>query len=261
MDREIAVAAVAASAPRVKGNTYAAHHTARFVLAARMPLLFPAHQVGSNGQFFAINILARLGDVEILAEELDRVHVQLGGEIVERTHGKNGSLRMVRSAPGPRRTDVVADRSVLLALIRDCEDVGHRRHASASRTSRAPGFRLPSDDGSVFFCPNLHTGIGGGSSTSDLEFSVALQHHTNRLAVGLLRNFGGINSPTIGREFAAEAAANVILMDVNVGSWNFQRFGHLAGNAGNILRGDVSKKMILIGPIGNRTVTFQAAVE
>src|SRR2546428_6789418 len=123
MDREIAVAAVAASTPRVKGNTYAAHHTARFVLAARMPLLFPAHQVGSNGQFFPINILARLGDVEILAEELDRVHVQLGGEIVERTHGKNGSLRMVRSAPGTRRTDIVANSRGLLALVRNCEDI------------------------------------------------------------------------------------------------------------------------------------------
>src|SRR5207247_6968623 len=100
MNCEIAVAAVAASTPRVKGNTYAAHHTARFVLAARMPLLFPAHQVGSNGQFFPINILARLGDVEILDEEIDRVHVQFGGEFVKRTHGKNRSLRMVGSAPG-----------------------------------------------------------------------------------------------------------------------------------------------------------------
>src|SRR5437660_7654546 len=185
MDREIAVAAVATSAPGVKGNTYAAHRTARFVLPARMPLLFPAHQVGSDGQFFAINILARLGDVEILAEELDRVHVQLGGEIVQRTHGKNGSLRMVGSAPSTRRTDVVADRSVLLALIRDCEDVGNRRHASASGAARAPGFRLPSDDGSVFFCSNLHTGIGGGSSTSDFEFRGALQHHTNGLPARL----------------------------------------------------------------------------
>src|SRR5437667_176603 len=130
MNCEVTVAGMAAPAPRVKGNTNAAHHTARFVLAARMPLLFPAHQVGSNGQFFAINILARLGDVEILAEELDRVHVQLGGEIVERTHGKNGSLRMVRSAPGPRRTDGVADRSVLLALVRDRADVGNRWSSS-----------------------------------------------------------------------------------------------------------------------------------
>src|SRR5207244_13440236 len=109
MDREIAVAAVAAPAPRVKGNTYAAHHTARFVLAARMPLLFPAHQVGSDGQFFAINILARLGDVEILAEELDRVHVQLCGEIVQRTHGKYGRLRMVASAPSQRGDDTDGD--------------------------------------------------------------------------------------------------------------------------------------------------------
>src|SRR5438445_10415756 len=98
MDREIAVAAVAASAPGVKGNTYAAHRTARFVLPARMPLLFPAHQVGSDGQFFAINIPAQLGDVQMLAEELGRAHTHLGVELVQRTHGKNGSLRMVGSA-------------------------------------------------------------------------------------------------------------------------------------------------------------------
>src|SRR5213592_721534 len=138
MNCEVTVAGMAAPAPRVKGNTNAAHHTARFVLAARMPLLFPAHQVGSNGQFFAINILARLGDVEILAEELDRVHVQLGGEIVQRTHSKNGSLRMVVSEQSMRRADLVADGRVLLTLMRDCEDVGNGRHASASRASCSP---------------------------------------------------------------------------------------------------------------------------
>src|SRR5207247_6054999 len=190
-------------------NTYAPHRTARVVLAARMPLLFPAHQVGSNRQFFAINILARLGDVEILAEELDRVHVQLGGEIVQRTHGKNGSLRMVGSAPSTRRADIVADGRVLLTLIRDCEDVGNGRHASASGAARAPGFRLPSDDGAVFFCPNLHTSIGGGSSASDLEFSVALQHHTNGLAVSLFLNFSGVYPPAIGREFAAKCCRDL----------------------------------------------------
>src|SRR5436190_18113700 len=162
MNCEVTVAGMAAPAPRVQGNTKAAPPTASFVLAARMPLLFPAQQVGSNGQFFPINILARLGDVEILSEELDRVHVQLGGEIVQRTHGKNGSLRMVGSAPSTRRADIVADGRVLLTLIRDRKDVGNWRHASASRTSRAPGFRLPSDDGSVFFCPNLQTAIAGG---------------------------------------------------------------------------------------------------
>src|SRR6184192_2213179 len=90
MNCEVTVAGMAAPAPRVKGNTNAAHHTARFVLPARMPLLFPAHQVGSNGQFFAINILARLGDVEILAEELDRVHVSLAA--------RSSSAHMVRTA-------------------------------------------------------------------------------------------------------------------------------------------------------------------
>src|SRR2546428_8244683 len=166
MNCEVTVAGMAATAPGVKGNTYAAHYTARFVLPARMPLLLPAHQVRSNGQFFAINILTRLSDIEILAEEFNRVHVQLGREIVQRTHGKNGSLRMVRRPPGTCRADVVADRCVLLTLIRNCEYVRNGRHASASRTSCAPGFRLPSADGAVFCCPNLHPSIAGGSRAS-----------------------------------------------------------------------------------------------
>src|SRR5205823_13506516 len=114
MNCEVTVAGMAATAPRVKGNTYAAHYTARFVLPARMARLLQAHQVKSNGQFFAINILTRLSDIEILAEEFDRVHVQLGRKIVQPTPGENGSLRMVRRPPDTCRADVVAGRCVLL---------------------------------------------------------------------------------------------------------------------------------------------------
>src|SRR5436309_13013394 len=103
MNWEVTVAGMAATAPGVKGNTYAAHYTARFVLPARMPLLLPAHQVRSTGQFFAINILTRPSDIEILAEEFHRVHVQLRREIVQRTHAEHGSLRMVRRPPGTCR--------------------------------------------------------------------------------------------------------------------------------------------------------------
>src|SRR5436305_7449079 len=152
MDREIAVAAVAAPAPGVEGNTHAACHTARLALPAWMPLLFPAHQVGRNGQLLAVNILTRLRDVEILAEKFDRIHVQLGREVIQGAHSNDRCLRMVRRPPGSCRTNTVADGSVLLALVVNCEYVRDGRHAAATGTSCAPRVRLPGNNGATL-CP------------------------------------------------------------------------------------------------------------
>src|SRR5215472_898270 len=107
-----------------------------------MPFLFPAHQVGSNGQFLAVNILARLGDVEVLAEKFDRIHVQLGRELIQSAHSDDRGLRMVRCPPGSRRADVVADCRVLLSLIGNGEYVWDWGHAAATGTSCPPGVRL-----------------------------------------------------------------------------------------------------------------------
>src|SRR5437660_10969977 len=98
MNCEVTVAGMAAPAPRVEGNTNAAHHTATVVLAARMPLLFPAHQVGSDRQFFTINILARLADVETLGAELDPAHLQLCSGVLEHPHGSHGPMTVVSTA-------------------------------------------------------------------------------------------------------------------------------------------------------------------
>ena len=49
---------------------------ARDMLAARMPLLFPTHQIGGNAQLFTISSLPFLVDqIDVLEEELKRVHV------------------------------------------------------------------------------------------------------------------------------------------------------------------------------------------
>ena len=53
MDGEIAIAGVAASAPGVHGESEAARNVAGNILAARLPFVFPAHQVGGNGKLFA----------------------------------------------------------------------------------------------------------------------------------------------------------------------------------------------------------------
>src|SRR5664279_1459978 len=153
---------------------------------------------------------------------------------------------MVGRPPSACRTDIVADCCVFLPLIWNIEDVRNWRHTATSRTARSPGIGLPCDDGAVLFCTYLHTGVRGRPGSSDREFRITLEHDADRLASTLFRDFGGKDSPAIRRELAAEASANVVLMNTNIGGGNLQRFCHLAGNARNILRGDVGKQVILI---------------
>src|SRR5208337_709861 len=145
MDGEIAVAGMAASSPGMERQSDAAYYARapRRDLPPRMPFLFPLHQLGGDGKLFAVSILALLGQVKVLAEEFHRIHVQLGRQVVQSAHRKDGGLRMVGCTPGARRAYVVADRDVFLPLVRNTEDVRNGRHAAASRTPGAPGVGLP----------------------------------------------------------------------------------------------------------------------
>src|SRR5579859_8243637 len=158
---------------------------------------------------------------------------------------------MVGSTPGPRWTYVVADRSVFQARIRNTEDIGNRGHSATTWTTRSPRTGLPGGHGTVFLRSQLDAGVGGRPGACDFQFRVTLQHVAHWLAIGFLGNFGRENSPAVGRELAAESPADMVLMNSNVRCRNFQRFGHLPGNARNILGGEVREQVILIGPLGN----------
>ena len=201
-----------------------------------------------------ISLLPWPGDLQVLEPQLKRIHVELGGKIIQRAHGDDGRLRMVGSAPGPRRADVVADGGVLFALIGNVEDVRNRRHASAAGTARAPGLRLPAGDGSVFLGRHFHAGVSGRPAARNFELGVALQHHANRLAAGFFGELSGNDGPAIRSEFAAEAAADVVLVNANVGGGDTDRVRHLAGNAGDILSRDVDHQMIVVRPLRGAAV-------
>src|ERR1700730_4304138 len=221
MDGEIAVAGVPTPAPGVERDSDAANQT-RLVLPAGMPLLIPVHQLRGDGKLFAINVLPRLGKVEILAEEFDRVHVQLGGEIVQRADGKKRSLRMVGCAPGACGSDIVADGSVFLSLVRNDEDVRNGRHAATAGTTCPPGFRLPGDDGAVLSCADFHAGVSRRPSSGNFQLHVSLKHDADWLTIRLPGDLGGKNSPTIGRKLAAKTPTHVILLNSDVGGGHFQ---------------------------------------
>ena len=225
-----------------------------------MPFLLPVHQVSSDGKFLAIDLLARFGNIEILAKELHRIHVQLGSEVIQRTHGKDRSLRMIRRTPRSPRSDVVANGGVLLALVGNGKDVRNGRHSTAAGAAGAPGIRLPRDKHAVFFRAYFNASICRRACAGGFELRIALEHDANRLASGLLRYLCSKDPPAIWRKLAAETSAHVILVDMDVGGGNFQGLGHLPGNTRDVLSGNVGEQVILIGPLGNGSVTFQAAM-
>ncbi len=225
-----------------------------------MPLLLPPHQVRGNGKLFAVDILAGLGNVEIFGEKFHRIHVQLGGQIIQCAHGENRSLWVVGRSPGTGRTDVVADGSVFFSLVRYGEHIRNGRHPSATGAAGAPGLRLPGDDGSVFLRAHFHSSVSGRPRPGDLKLGRALKHDAHGFAVSLLGDLRGENSPAIRRKLAAKTSAYVVLVNADVAGRNFQRFRHLPRNSGNILCGDVRKQMIGVGPLGDGTVALQAAM-
>ena len=224
-----------------------------------MPLLLPAHHFCGDRELVAID-LREAREFEVLQEELVGIHVELGGEVVERGHGQHTGLGMVGRSPGTRGADVVANGGVLFVLVRDAETVRNRRHAAASGPARPPGMGLPGDERAVFFRANFHASIGGRTRARHLEFRIAFQHHAHGLAVGFLGELRGHDAPAVRTELAAEATAHVILVHADVGGGQFQRFGHLTGNSGDILRGHMHEEVVGIGPLGGGTVSFHTAM-
>src|SRR6185437_14437018 len=169
-------------------------------------------------------------------------------------------LWVVRRAPSTGRTDIVADGCVFLSLVGDGEDIRNGWHPPATGAAGAPGLRLPGDDGAVFFRAHFHAGVSRRPRPGHLELSRALQHDAHRFTVGLLGDLRGKNSPAIRRKLAAKTSAYVVLVNADVAGRSLQRFRHLPGDSGNILSGDVCKQMIGVGPFGDGTMAFQAAM-
>ena len=129
-----------------------------------------------------------------------------------------------------------------------------------------PGPPVPQDcdcqrgDRAVLFRRDFDASVSGRPRARDLQLRVALQHDAHRLAAGFFGKPRSGDIPAIGGKLAAKAAADIVLMNADVGCRDSQRLRHLRRDAGNILRGDVGEEMIFVGPLRNRTVRFEATV-
>src|ERR1039458_1040881 len=107
--------------------------------SARMQAVLPLHDFGGLLQLGFVGGLVR-GVAEVLAEQSERIHAQLGGQILQRRTGQERRLRMVRSAPGARAARIHRHRRMVQPYVGDTgEDVGQRRHAAATHAAGRPG--------------------------------------------------------------------------------------------------------------------------
>src|SRR5258708_39231912 len=103
MNSGFASAGVSCSAPGTESETESAFDRTVARIAARMPILFPIHQLRGFLQLILVSLAAGFDCiVDILCEQGQRIHVQLGGEILKRRASDVTNLRVTVRRPSSR---------------------------------------------------------------------------------------------------------------------------------------------------------------
>ncbi len=226
-----------------------------------MPQLLPIRHLGGLLQLVAVGLHARAGGVgDILAEHLHRVHPDLGREVLQRAARQVGGLLVIGRPPRAVRPGVHRDGRVVQTLVRNgVDDIGQGRRAAAGETAGGPGFRLPRGDGAVLLARDLDLGVGRRTVAGDHLLGGAVEEQFHRTAAGLLRKEGAHLAPGIRRELAAESAANVVLLDVDIGDRHLEVRPQRAGVVRDILRGGPHVDLVAL-PLDDLPMRLQAAV-
>ena len=136
---------------------------------------------------------------------------------------------------------------------------GRGGDAAAGKTAGGPGFRLPRRDRAILLARDLDLGVGRRTVARDHLFGGAVEEQLHRTAAGLLRKAGAHLAPGIRREFAAESAADVVLLDVDIGDRHFEVRRQRAGIVRDILRGGPHVDLVAL-PLDDLPMRLQAAV-
>ena len=166
---------------------------------------------------------------------------------------------MSRGPPGPRRSGVRRHRGVHVGLVLEGEDVGKRRGVGACRSSRTPALRIPGHHVPVGVGGRRDLGVRRGTRAGDADLLVPVEHQLHR-AAGVLRELGADDAPAVHAELAAEAAAHVLGLDVDVRGRNADLLAELRSDAGNRLGGGPERDRLFVLPLGDLAVGLEGAV-
>src|ERR1019366_9519746 len=183
-----------------------------------------------------------------------------GGEILHGGAGQVGGLLVVGGAPCLRGARIDGNRYVVEARIGDVGiDVGQRGLAAAAETAGSPGFGLPGGDGAVLVTGDFDFAEGAGTVAGNLQFGGAIEEDLDRLAAGPLGEQGTDFGPCSGAELTAEAAADVVHLDLDIGGRYFEVGGQDTGPTGDELGGRPGHYLVAL-PLDDAAMGFQAAV-
>src|SRR5437016_12975803 len=194
MNSSFASAGVPCPAPGAESETESAFNGAVARNAALMPILFPIHQLRGFLQLILVSLAAGFDCiVDILGEQVKRIHVQLGGQILKRRAGDVTNLRVTGGAPGSLRSGVGGNRGVIDASIWNAsEDVREQLRVQVAATDAAsgPGLGLPSGNGPVFLAGHFHFRENGGAIAGYRQLSSAIKEEFHRLAAAVFGKLG-----------------------------------------------------------------------
>src|SRR5215471_1490872 len=185
-----------------------------------MPVVLPTDQISGDLELICVDWSPLTGQLDVLKEEVIRVHSDCGRGILQRRHRQRAGLRMIRRSPRPLAANVVNNVSVLLPLIRNRKDVRHWRCSATADTTRTPRLGFPCRKGPVFLNSDFYLRVNRRPRTGDHQFSIAFVEHLYRLSTGLFGQTSSGDVPLIRSELASEPAADVILLNANVGRGN-----------------------------------------
>ena len=236
--------------PQVWIESPSPRRTVPVAAAARLPVLLPAHQIGGDLELLLVDGLALAGrDRQVLAEEVERIHPQLGGEVLHDRHGEERRLRMVGRAPGARAGEVGRHRGVDVTAIGRLEHVGQRCGAGAGQPARSPRVGDPRHHVAVAVGARLDGRPRRGPAAGDRLLVVALDEELDR-ALRFAREPRRLDVPAIDLELRAEAAAHVVGLHVHVGGGDLERLGELSGEGRDRLRRGVRGELVA-APLGD----------
>src|ERR1035437_398717 len=251
-------AGVARAAPSADAEAETAAHRA-FLRAARLPEFAPFGQLGSLLQLVLILLGARRV-AGVFVEDHHGVHADFSGEVFDGRAGEVGCLLVIGRAPCLRGAGIHGDGHVVKARVGDIGvDVRQGRLVAAGETAGGPGIGLPAGDGAVLLAGDFDFAEGAGTVAGDLLFGGAIEEDLDRLAARFLGEAGADFGPRSGAEFAAEAAADVIHLDLDIGDRDLDVGRQVGGPSGNELGGRPRLDLIAL-PLDHAAVGFQAAV-
>ena len=196
-------------------------------MAARLALLAPADQLGTDLDFTLVNRRVEVAWCQILEPELQGIDTQLVGQVV---HGRFHQGAALRMAGGTHGTGAAAIDEDLVMSSRgggNVINIRKREIGTAPRAAGAVGLGDHGDELAVLGCPQLDLARRAGAIAGRQVLLDSVQEQLDGLAC-LLGEFGGGFPPDIGPEFGTESTTHVVGQDRDVRHRNAQSVGQLS---------------------------------